>query len=372
MKYIIMLIIIIILVLFFINNTNKVEQLFFNFRKLFSPEHEVDFGVNLSKESGDIFILRNLKEHLATFNNKPIELTDNTYNEKFIYATTDKFLQDELRQISKIVLKKINNGIFQFQYVNTGDTLIITDKNGNRNYKYDLFVTEKTQYTQFKFYINVVKFIDNENYIRFEDTLDKKQVFKYYPIGIPSKEQLIPDPMDIIPTGNDVLSTDSINYPKLPQINKVYINSIGIENANWLLNNYTDTNRTNKLCGGISDGSFQYSMVHGDNNPYIEHAKIRNRWPTLEQQPCNYKNWPSIPKNDFWNMFGIYNKNADITTIDKKEHGETWAATCVPARPGNENPTVTQLPRNCGQYADLFDLTNASGAIASSMSQPAP
>ena len=76
MKYIIYLIIIIILVIFFINNTDKVEKLFINFRKLFSPEHEVDFGVNLSKESGDIFILRNLKEHLATFNNKTIELTE--------------------------------------------------------------------------------------------------------------------------------------------------------------------------------------------------------------------------------------------------------------------------------------------------------
>ena len=112
MKYIIYLIIIIILVIFFINNTDKVEKLFINFRKLFSPEHEVDFGVNLSKESGDKFILRNLKEHLATFNNKTIELTGNTNEEKFIYATTDKFLQDELKQISKLVLNRINNGIF--------------------------------------------------------------------------------------------------------------------------------------------------------------------------------------------------------------------------------------------------------------------
>ena len=366
MKSIVFLIIVILAVLF-INNTDKVEKLFVRVRKLFSAENERAFGINLSKENSDIFILRNLKDHLAQFNNNPIQLEDNPTQEKYIYATTDKFLQDELRQISRIILDKLNNDIFTFQYVNTGDTVIITDENGNKNYKYDLFVTEKTQYTQFKFYINVIKFIDNTNYTRYEDTLDSRQVFKYYPIGIPSKEQLIPTAMDVIPTGNDILSTASINVPQLPEIKYVYINSIGIENANWLLNNHRRAGA--EPCGGIADGTYQYSMVHGDHNPYVEHAKIRNRWPTLEQDP-GCKNWPAIPKNDFWNRFGIYQRNNDVTAEDKKRYGETWAATCVPVRPGNENPTVTQLPRRCGQYANLFDLTNASGAISSSMSQP--
>jgi hypothetical protein len=371
MKHIVFLIII-ILVILFINNTDKIEQLFTRVRQLFSPENELKFGINLSKENGSMFIIKNLKEHLDQFNGNQIVLDGNLKKNKFIYATTDKFLQDELRQISKIILSEINNDIFTFQYVNTGDVVILTDEEGNRNYKYDLFVTEKTQFTQFKFYINVIKFIDNQNYVKYEDTLDQRQVFKYYPIGIPSKEQLIPDAMDVIPTGNDVLSTASINVPQLPEIKRVYINSIGIENANWLLNNYTDNNRENKLCGGISDNSYDFSMVHGDTEPYIEHAKIRNRWPTLEQEPCNYKNWPVIPKNDFWNMFGIYNRNKAITSNEKAQYGETWATTCVPARPGNENPTVTQLPRGCGQYAELFNMTNGSGASSSGMSQPPP
>ena len=357
------------------NNNNLFNSSFTNLFNIFNKKNnsreEADEKCfskpNFSKENYTEFMSERLLTELSKFKNERRNLKGNCKKEKYIWNTTDKFLKDELNQISKIVIEKLNKQCrFDFNYSGYGDINIKEDGNGNKHYIYELFVWDKLNYFQVKLNIDLIKYVKKGYLPDNSRENNPNLVFPYYKIGTPSKEQLIPTPMDVIPTGNDILSTKSIQYPKPSPIEYLYINDINIENSTLIVNHTKKSKNT--LCGGFGDGSESFSFIDGDNDPYIEPAVIRNKWTRLPNQPYNMNTWPCTPKANDWDDSGIYQPDVH----DSKEcPGETWAAQYVYPQP-TFNPTVTELPRDCGENYWLFDRTNGSGASASSASQPPP
>lgn len=329
---------------------------------------------NFSNENFTEFTRRKLVDWLGTFGkcNQQRNLGKNCTINTYIWNTTDKFLKDELNQISKIVIERLNKqNLFDFNYSGYGDIKVIEEaKPGlNKNYKYEIFLWDKKNFFQIKVFVDLIKYTKKSDLGKSCDYSEQsKLIFPYYPIGIPKKEQLIPDPMSVIPSGNDILDTkcNGVNFPVPSPIEYLYINSISVDNSTLIINS-RDMNR-NTLCGGFADGSESFSFVKGDHDPYIEPAVVRNRWPRLPNQPFCVNTWPCTPQAKDWDMHGV--SQPDVQ--DSQEcPGKTWAAQRVPAQP-NFNPTIPTLPRNCGENFWLFDLTNGNGASASSASQPAP
>lgn len=357
------------------NNNNLFNSSFTNLFNIFNKKNnsreEADEKClskpNFSKENYTEFMSERLLTELSKFKNERRNLKGNCKKEKYIWNTTDKFLKDELNQISKIVIEKLNKQCrFDFNYSGYGDINIKEDGKGNKHYIYELFVWDKLNYFQVKLNIDLIKYVKKGYLPDNSRENNPNLVFPYYKIGTPSKEQLIPTPMDVIPTGNDILSTKSIQYPKPSPIEYLYINDINIENSTLIVNHTKKSKNT--LCGGFGDGSESFSFINGDNDPYIEPAVIRNKWTRLPNQPYNMNTWPCTPKANDWDESGIYQPDVH----DSKEcPGETWAAQYVYPQP-TFNPTVTELPRDCGENYWLFDRTNGSGASASSASQPPP
>jgi hypothetical protein len=322
--------------------------------------------IDLSKENYTEYMYRKLIKYLSEFDKDKKTLDGKCKESKYIWNTTDKFIKDDMNQITKIVIENINKQpLFDFNYTGYGDIIIKEDKKGNQQFQYELFVLDKKHYFQIKLYVDLIKYVRND-YVK-ESENNKNLVFPYYNIGIPSKEQLIPTPMNVIPTGNEVISTSGINYPIPSPIQYLYINKIAIENSTLVINPKSKINNK-ETCGGYSDGSENFSFVQNDNDPYIEPAVIRNKWGVLPDQPPNINTWPCTPKPNFWDKLGIYEPEIH-DTLDCP--GETWAAQYVYPQP-NYNPTLATLPRNCGENYWLFDQTNGSGASSSSASQPPP
>ena len=357
------------------NNNNLFNSSFTNLFNIFNKKNnsreEADNKCfskpNFSKENYTEFMSKRLLTELSKFKNERRNLKGNCKKEKYIWNTTDKFLKDELNQISKIVIEKLNKQCrFDYNYSGYGDINIKEDGKGNKHYIYELFVWDKLNYFQVKLNIDLIKYVKKGYLPDNSRENNPNLVFPYYKIGIPSKEQLIPTPMDVIPTGNDILSTKSIQYPKPSPIEYLYINDINIENSTLIINHTKKSKNT--LCGGFGDGSESFSFINGDNDPYIEPAVIRNKWNRLPNQPYNMNTWPCTPKANYWDDSGIYQPDVH----DSKEcPGETWAAQYVYPQP-TFNPTVIELSRDCGENYWLFDRTNGSGASASSASQPPP
>ena len=357
------------------NNNNLFNSSFTNLFNIFNKKNNSREDAdekclskpNFSKENYTEFMSERLLTELSKFKNNRRNLKGNCKKEKYIWNTTDKFLKDELNQISKIVIERLNKQCrFDFNYSGYGDINIKEDGKGNKHYIYELFVWDKLNYFQVKLNIDLIKYVKKGYLPDNSRENNPNLVFPYYKIGTPSKEQLIPTPMDVIPTGNDILSTKSIQYPKPSPIEYLYINDINIENSTLIINHLKKSKNT--LCGGFGDGSESFSFINGDNDPYIEPAVIRNKWTRLPNQPYNMNTWPCTPKANNWDDSGIYQPDVH----DSKEcPGETWAAQYVYPQP-TFNPTVTELPRDCGENYWLFDRTNGSGASASSASQPPP
>ena len=323
---------------------------------------------DFSKENYTEFMYKRLVKDLSKFTSNQQKLKGKCKETKYIWNTTDKFLKDEMNQVTKIVIDNLNKQCkFNFNYSGYGDIKIKEDEKGNKQFNYELFVWDKKNYFQVKLDVNLIKYVRKDYILPKKRSNNKNLIFPYYNIGTPSKEQLIPTPMNVIPTGNDVISTSGIDYPVPSPVEYLYINSISIENSTLIINSQNRKNDV-QTCGGFADGSESFSYIKGDSDPYIEPAVIRNKWSRLPNQPYCVNTWPCTPKANDWDSLGIYQPDVKDTS---ECPGETWAAQYVYPQP-SYNPTIATLPRNCGENYWLFDQTNGSGASASSASQPPP
>jgi len=360
-------------------------------------------------ENATVFLKNLFNELLLQFNSTTRHLKDiRTYNYYTPFTTDDRTRMD-LNNITKIVLNKLNDCVkdrinrnpelmklyiqnpspqFYLQKADFGDVQVWTDKNWNEELHYEVFVWDTIHYTQYKLLINVIKFINDKD-ICYAKNIHNKWSFPYYNIGIPSKDQMIPTPMDVIPTANMVLSTKSINANNPIKPHLLYINSIRIDNSNLVWDATTllvDNNNLMKnserenlgnLKGGYADTSLEYVHVHGDNNPVIEKACERNPWPKMWGEPDNIKQFPcGNPMPLQWNSSGIYvnekpvpacfnsgpihcNEMRNAPNNVFEPYGKVRWSTCQEPIQLTYNPTLFQLPRNCGQYFQMFDLSGA-------------
>ena len=233
-----------------------------------------------------------------------------------------------------------------------------------------LFVRDINNEFDLKLRVNILTFINKTialNFYNINELEYSCKGFEYYNIGIPSLNQWIPDPMSVIPTGNEVISPKGINFPKKDDIRVMYINSIDIENSTLVLHPLK-VNKDVEYLQGITDNTLEKSSVSGDNDPYLEPSKIRNEWPTLNSQPPYQKAWPcTLPSQD-WDELSISTPEVYPTKL------------CPGIRSSTKQQPLTAeywrsmvgVPRYSGQNAWLFSPTNYTGIVSSSASQPPP
>lgn len=341
---------------YFLTNFNKNEQ-FIDHCKLI-PDYQIQ---NLT-----IFIKDKIVNLLKSFSSNDKLTLEKCSSNSYIPATTDSHLRDELNQITNLLLKKINNQEdFNLVKSTYGDLTVSEDTMGNKHFIYELFIRDVKNCFGFKLIVDLIKFVTKKE-VKIRNAT-AGTIFPYYNIGVPSKDQLIPPPMDVIPTGNDILSTKNIYFEKPDKINYLYINNIDIDNSTLTLSDNTKIDKP--VDGGLSDNSLDYIPLVGDHDPFIEPSKVRNKWPKLWSQPKYEKAWPCVPVSQYWNNEGIYYETKEKPTRDCP--GYRTSTTQQPLI-GQSWPTHGTIPRNCGTNHWLFDPTNASGAVGSGASQPPP
>ena len=182
--------------------------------------------------------------------------------------------------------------------------------------------------------------------------LQQKAAEKNQARGIPSEDQLVPLPTDVIVTERTMLSKNTINEIRPDEIKNIHINYVTILNCDDVINGYHIDEKKDNL-GGVNDGKNEFSNLQtSDNNPYIEPAVIRNKWITLNQQPTGYKAFPCQEPPKTWNILGVPSEDIKYTAEcpGKREsteqtdlQGQTW-------------PTLGTVPRRNGDNAWLFKL----------------
>ena len=106
-----------------------------------------------------------------------------------------------------MLLLVINNDkYYDFAKTNYGDVEVHTDKYGNEEIKYEIFLWDVKNFFEIKLWIHVIKFIEKTNIDKF-GIENKKYIFPYYNIGMDSKDQMIPSPTDVIISAHFDLST---------------------------------------------------------------------------------------------------------------------------------------------------------------------
>ena len=384
--YLIILIILTVILVFYNNNSNKKNnnELFNmnetnkntpNFVKKFLNK-KVSSDPNYRYENINQFNYDRLFEKIQMINNEKIELKPPLQYDFYITSTTDEKLKRDLDNITKYVLLILNHdGYYNFAKTNYGDVKIYTDEENNSNYKYELFLWDKKNYFEIKLIIDIIKFTKKDNSRKF-GIKQKKYIFTDYLIGFPSENQLIPLPLDVIPTQNKGLTYNSVNENNPLPVKYFYLNQIEIQNSTLIIN-YNKNNLNNKKINisednfsGITDMSLEYIGYQGNNNPYLEKSKQYNSWPTLDAEPKWKGQYPAKTPPRDWDVDGIYyyskddkkkaNKNDKYCNV--YDPGTIWSPMKMPLQPQSW-PTLGTIPRNCGENFWLFNQVGPQGTF---------
>ncbi len=208
------------------NNLNNFTNEYINNKFNSEPDYYTE---NISQFGYD-----RLYNKLQMINNEKIELEGPLNNEKYIVSTIDDKLRRDLDNITKYVLLILNqDNYYDFSKTNYGNVEIFFNKNNDSNYIYELFLWDKKNYFEIKLLIDIIK-IPKKSYIHNFGIKDKKYIFEDFNIGIPSKDQLIPLPLDVIPTENSKLSNEIYkNDPLKPKY--FYLNQVKIQNSTLIV-----------------------------------------------------------------------------------------------------------------------------------------
>ena len=381
----ILVLIIICFIYFFYKyfNNNKLESFQFNTQKNI-PNFIKDFKNNvISKDPNyrvqniNQFNYDRLFEKLEVVNKEKIELDGPLSYKLFTQSTTEDRLRIDLDDITKYVLLVINeDNYYNFSKTNYGNVETWTDINNNCKYRYELFLWDKRNYFQIKLLVEIIKFPTKSNSEKF-GIKDRKYIFENYNIGFPSKDQLIPLPTEIVDSGNFATGEKTVSPNDPLEIKSLYLNQIEIRNSTLIINydknKYTDPkiNINEKGFSGVTDMSLEYIGIEGDNNPLIEPAKKRNKWPTLDSEPKWKAQFPAKPPPRDWDEDGIYyysdkqkeRKEKEMRQYcDIYEPGTIWSPMKMPLQPYYW-PTLATIPRNCSENYWLFNQVGPSGTF---------
>ena len=277
----------------------------------------------------------------------------------------------DLDAISERVVPVLNNNFYDFRKTNYGDVEVHTDKYGNEEIKYELFLWDVKNFFEIKLWIHVIKFIEKTNMDKF-GIENKKYIFPYYNIGMDSKDQMIPSPTDVIISAHFDLSTNSIR-PNVPEnIKYLYLNKIEIQNSTLIVDYQKDKFPENRFnvselpnhFSGVTDMSLEYVNIKTpvDSGPFLERGLQYNKWPTLNEEPTWKGQYPSKPMPFHWDMDGLY-------YYGKKDEKPNHDGKCGTYNPGVRSsaskeplqpyfwPSNYVLPK-CGEYNPMFELSN--------------
>jgi hypothetical protein len=346
--------------------TNNVPQFVTNYQEIKFDE------LNYKYQNITQYNFKRFFEKIKSINNEKITFKDKSNYNFYTQSTTDDKLRMDLDTLSKYVLLILNNDqYYDFAKTNFGDVEVWIDKDGNEEIKYELFLWDKKNYFEVKLWVYILKFIEKENMEEY-GIQDTHYIFPDFNIGLPFKDQMIPLPTDVIITGHFDTSLSSIK-PNIPsKIKYLYLNQIEVQNSTLIVDYHKDKYPFNRLdvsddggFSGVSDMSLEYvNLKNVDSNPYIENGRAYNRWPTLDEEPKWKGQYPSKAPPKHWDVDGIYyyDKKDEEGMNDKElcdvyEPGTRWSKEKEPLQPYYW-PTLATIPRNCGEYYSLFDLSN--------------
>tara|TARA_A100001015_G_C15029482_1_gene732368 strand:+ start:1448 stop:2641 length:1194 start_codon:yes stop_codon:yes gene_type:complete len=349
------------------NNLNNFTNEYINNKFNSEPDYYTE---NISQFGYD-----RLYNKLQMINNEKIELEGPLNNEKYIVSTIDDKLRRDLDNITKYVLLILNqDNYYDFSKTNYGNVEIFFNKNNDSNYIYELFLWDKKNYFEIKLLIDIIK-IPKKSYIHNFGIKDKKYIFEDFNIGIPSKDQLIPLPLDVIPTENSKLSNEIYkNDPLKPKY--FYLNQVKIQNSTLIVDYEKNNFNNNKMnideysFSGITDQTLEFNTFKSNNNPINEKSVTSNKWPVLKEEPKWKGQYPAKTPPQSWDVDGIYYySNSDKikaakndTYSDMHDSGTIWSPMKMPLQP-DSRPTLTTLPRNQGENYWLFDSQGPEGTF---------
>lgn len=307
----------------------------------------------------------------------------------FTRPTIDEILKIELDEITGKVLDTVNqNPFFNFSLLQYENVIVMSDNMKNRRYIIDFLVNDRITHYGLRLKMDIVKFVIQNNSTgertgeKTGNTSDSgdsncttltSPAFRRYYGGYPTIEQMIPLPTHVIPTANLVLSDYGKETIVPIQSRYIHLNSIVIENSTHTLD---IANRCNTTCNtdGIQDTSLPYGFEtrrnDGENRgPYLQHSKMRNKWPKLDDEPPeDYISPCSFRDGMCWDDKGIPVKKRDFNwnnkmTLPKEDClGKLSSTVKYPRRP-NYFTSNYQIPQNSGESAWLFDRTRGDFAM---------
>jgi|TARA_R110002074_G_scaffold169679_2_gene331452 hypothetical protein len=294
---------------------------------------------------------KNLEDICKLMTNKNyIKLSNIKTSCEYTSITIPFKIRFEINFIINTILERINK-IFNYKayFIEVDHLKVFMDTLGNKQYIANVLVNNINNNAGIKLKIDVIAYIKTKEKI--------KNYFKKFKIGIPSEDQLIPLPMDTLVNQRSFISSDSINEVKPDKFSYLYINSINILNANCIMNGDHIEDKElleeiQKNMAGVNNTKNEFSyLTKCDCNPYIEPAKIRNKWPTLKSQPTDRKQWPCTPALLTWNELGVPFHKLHYTKRCPGKRESTEQTKLM----ANYYPTLGPLPRDKGHNIWMFD-----------------
>ena len=245
-----------------------------------------------------------LEKVLEKLSSEPKIHLNNCETSHFTIATIDVAKKRDLDAIVNLILDRLNS-ISKFHFIKTEYVGITMFKSvdGRIRYVIDCYAQDLTQgystYDQ-RFLIDVVIFPDLR-----VNNIESNSQLPSYALSYPEEDQIIPLPMDVITTANEVLSHRGVKVHESQTFSMLYVNEVRILNSNLVLS-YKDANKMACL-GGVTDNSLEFTGYCGNNDPKQLKSKEYNKWITLDSQPKKQGQWPCTLVPSFcWDDLGLY------------------------------------------------------------------
>jgi len=228
----------------------------------------------------------------------------------------------------------------------------------------ELFIYDRVNWTGLRILIEIVELPKKEAIGKYEcrnvnnpnmETVASLTTpeFPTYPIGIPSDDQLIPLPTEVIISGKDVENQNGVNFPIPCPFEKIWVNWIEIVNSNLVLNAFEEY--PDKQLSGIDKIPFDYTKYtppDGKQNPYQWPAQATNQWPTLNTQPKGIKNWAATPEPFVWYSDGTIPKVYPTREAPGLRHDLVQTPLTA-----SLDPSMFNYPRGQTDYTWMFSNT---------------
>ncbi len=288
----------------------------------------------------------------------------------------DDLLRRTMDEISDRVLTLLNkSGTYGFEKANYGDIQVWSDSTGNKEYKYELFVTSLKHYFQLKLYIHVIKFIKKDE-MKPYGIKSSPYIFPTYHNGYPTKDQLIPAPHEVIPIGNIVLSTKSMKPNNVEKAEYMYLNHIDLQNSTLVINANIQKNKEFIMDvgenGGIIDNKLEYTHLSKSitSTPIQPIAREANKWVETPDKPNYMGQFPCKVTPEMWDEDGVYYyskvRNNQLKTEERDYEscdGTRYSTEPLPLQPNFwiVNYAEAGTGVNCGPNSWMF--SNYEGSM---------